>query len=334
MSALSAQSTFDESDFLEKPDQSEGKFLKIIEPDYSELIEPRSSRRMSNVVKMGVAAARRALNKASVDMPDAVVVGTGLGCSTDTEKFLKDMIEGDEGTLSPTAFIQSTHNTIAGQIALLLNCTAYNFTYTNRGHSFENALKDAEMLIAEGCEKVLLGGIDEATPMVHSAFFEMGCVGDNTPDDGLPVLGEGASFFVLSPHAKRSLACLEGGTSFGRLKPDELEQKLNVFLTAQALEIRDIDTLVLGYNKDSTDRYYAALRSYFHKDIAVSGFKNISGEYFTAVAFGVHLAVRILNSGRFYPDTFISGNGSIRPGRILIYNHYEAFNHTFVLVSK
>ena len=57
--------------------------------------------------------------------------------------FLRKMIEFEEKMLSPTAFIQSTHNTVGAQIALLLKCHHYNNTIVHRAFSFENALTEA-----------------------------------------------------------------------------------------------------------------------------------------------------------------------------------------------
>ncbi len=46
-------------------------------------------------------------------MPGAIITGTALGCLEDTVTFLTRMIELNEELLPPTAFIQSTHNTVA-----------------------------------------------------------------------------------------------------------------------------------------------------------------------------------------------------------------------------
>ena len=50
--------------------------------------------------------------------------------------------------LTPTSFIQSTHNTVGGQIALGLECKGYNFTYVHASISFESALLDAQLQLA------------------------------------------------------------------------------------------------------------------------------------------------------------------------------------------
>ncbi len=119
------------------------------EPDYSSLIDPKSIRRMSRIIRMGVGAAAACLRDAGVACPDAIVTGTAYGCLADTGVFLSKMIGQQEEMLPPTAFIQSTHNTVGGQIALLFQCHGYNNTFVHRGFSFESALLDAMLLLRE-----------------------------------------------------------------------------------------------------------------------------------------------------------------------------------------
>jgi 3-oxoacyl-[acyl-carrier-protein] synthase II len=114
---ISAQRTFGVAEFLTDPVQYNSTRLKAIEPDYSAYIDLKQIRRMSHVIKMGVAAARKCLANANVDEPGAVITGTAFGCIEDTVTFLTRMVELNEEMLPPTAFIQSTHNTVAAQIA-------------------------------------------------------------------------------------------------------------------------------------------------------------------------------------------------------------------------
>src|SRR5690554_6229467 len=114
------------------------------QPSYKELIAPAMSRRMARGIKMSIYAANQAMNEAENPDLDAIIAGTSLGCIEDSEKFLNTIIENDEEFLTPTAFIQSTHNTVAAQIALQLQCKSFNFTYVNGGNSFESALRSEE----------------------------------------------------------------------------------------------------------------------------------------------------------------------------------------------
>ena len=72
---------------------------------------------MSNIIKMGISTSLKALDIAEIQMPGAIIIGTGIGCIYDTAKFLNQLIENEEDLLNPTSFIQSTHNSVAGQLA-------------------------------------------------------------------------------------------------------------------------------------------------------------------------------------------------------------------------
>ena len=106
LSCISCQPTFTSTfpfSFLEKQGDN---ILIALEPDYKPFISPTASRRMAKGVKMGVATATEALKQAQIAMPEAILVGTGMGCLQDSEKFLKGILDNQEQYLTPTAFIQ------------------------------------------------------------------------------------------------------------------------------------------------------------------------------------------------------------------------------------
>ena len=140
------------------------EFNEVLEPDYKTVLNPRAVRRMSKIIKMGVYTAIEAMGEAHIS---GIVHATGLGCLADTQRFL-DVIDaaGEEGILSPTSFIQSTHNTIAGQIALIKQIQAYNMTHVQNGVSFEAAMVDALCLVGESQGNVFLGAADEHAPIL------------------------------------------------------------------------------------------------------------------------------------------------------------------------
>ena len=121
--AISPQKTWgDEGVLLSAPVDYPNNYLSCIEPDYTQYIDPKYLRRMSRILKMGVTASIMALKEAEIAIPDGIITGTGYGCLEDTGIFLRKMVEQNEQALNPTPFIQSTHNTIGSQIALLLTC--------------------------------------------------------------------------------------------------------------------------------------------------------------------------------------------------------------------
>ncbi len=342
-SSISPQNTFGQSAFPAEPVTHTGNSLTCMEPDYTQFIEAKSLRRMSRIIRMGVAAAMDCLQQAGVQAPDAIITGTAYGCLEDTEVFLTKMIGNKEELLSPTAFIQSTHNTVGAQIALLLKCHQYNNTFVHRGFSFESALLDAMMLLEEHDQyQVLAGGIDEITAGSHLILERLGLYRrqpvSNTAllssDDKGTIAGEGAAFFLLTAHASgNDLARLDGMEMF--YKPsgnEEVRKNIFSFLEAQGIDIGDISLLITGRNGDrKTDVVYDPVHAVFSQTPLIH-YKPLCGEYPSSCAFALWLAANILRQG--YVPQWIGVNAESEPlKRILIYNHYLNIHHSLFLVS-
>ena len=140
-----------------------------------EYISPGEARRMGKLLKAATVTSLKALRQAGVESPDAIITATAFGMLETSEKFLLDMLENGEETLSPTLFMQSTHNTIGSSIAIRTKCHGYNVTYTQGKDSLQWALRDARRLIETGKAKtVLVGCHDEATPTLQDLFRRMG----------------------------------------------------------------------------------------------------------------------------------------------------------------
>ena len=83
------------------------------------------------------------------------------------------MIAAAGESVSPTLFMQSTHNTIAGNIAICLKCHGYNMTISNGAESARDAVKLAQRLIRGGeARNVLVGIHEECTPLFRSLIDE------------------------------------------------------------------------------------------------------------------------------------------------------------------
>ena len=122
-------------------------------------------------------------------MPDAVITGTAYGCLENTERLLRQIDAEEEESISPTYFMQSTHNTIGSNIAIKLGCHGYNSTYSQRGDSLEWAIRDAELLIRSGkCRTVLVGCHDESTPTLKSMLDRIGVPYFSTPVHSISML--------------------------------------------------------------------------------------------------------------------------------------------------
>ena len=135
-------------------------------PELKEFVSPMASRRMGKLMKAATLSSMRALKEAGVEIPDAIITATAYGMLETSEKFLVELTEQGEEALSPTLFMQSTHNTIGSAIAIRTKCHGYNVTYSQGKESLEWALRDARRLIETGrADTVLVGLHDESTPL-------------------------------------------------------------------------------------------------------------------------------------------------------------------------
>jgi len=339
---VSPQNTFNSDSFLTDIVESTGTRLKAIEPDYKEFIDPKQIRRMSHVIKMGIAAAKSCLTQANVEMPGAIITGTAFGCMADTITFLTRIVEQEEEMLPPTAFIQSTHNTVAAQIALMLECHNYNSTFVHKGISFESALFDAMMLLNEHeADNILVGGVEE---MVDTSFTVLTRLGlykrwpvsnlslYDTSTNGT-VGGEGAAFVLLTgEESVENLAQLTGLKIL--YKPKSIEEGIIDFLKSHELSIDDIDLIITGKNGDTrNDEVYTELGTSVFKNKALANYKHLCGEYPTSSSFALWMTSNIIKDG-VIPEILKEGDfDSISPKNVLIYNHYQGKYHSLMLVS-
>jgi 3-oxoacyl-[acyl-carrier-protein] synthase II len=336
--AISPQKTFG-GNFPEEVVLFQTNRLRAIEPDYKEWIDPKLIRRMSRIIRMGVTTANACLKEAGLQQPDAIISGTAYGCLEDTGLFLGRMAELNEEMLSPTSFIQSTHNTVAAQIALLNHCHNYNNTFVHRGFSFESALMDASMLLAEHNDhQILVGGVDEITDYSFNILARFGLYKSNLTagifDSATrgTIAGEGASFFVLGAEPSSSdQAILEGFTTcYKPSSQNEIEEFITDFLSAHQLSTDDIDLVITGKNGDHrNDEWFKNAEQIFNKSICVN-YKNLCGEYPTAAAFALWYAINIIKSGSLKAAGLPIDK---KFKKILIWNHYLGIHHSLFLVS-
>lgn len=239
----------------------------VVAPDYKEFIPRNSLRRLSPILRMGLTCALEC-QKGIDEEFDSIVVGTALGCLKDTEKFLTTFITSTSDFLSPTAFIQSTHNTIGGQISLGLNNHAYNMTHTQNNLSFEVSLIDAILCLNDGKNNVLVGSAEERIDFLER--LQPSLIQASSP------LSSGASFFVVSNDKQSAqVGILKVEALFN---VENIADEINSFLKEQNIASDAID-LVLhsGENLDDLG---------FKKEL---NFLDYSGLHYSASSFALHI---------------------------------------------
>ncbi len=316
-----------------------------ISPNYKEFIKPMALRRMSKAIKMGITSAKIALNEAEIEVPDGIITGTGEGCKQDTEKFLENMLNQNEKLLTPTSFIQSTHNTIGGQIALNLGCNNYNVTYTQNSVSLETALLDAQMQFDENPEinSILVGGVDEISEKITS-FRKLDGQLKSVPIKNLDLLkehstgtitSEGAHFFALSNKRKENTYAKFQSVSIKNIiQQQNINEEIQAFLKTNKLDPAHIDTVILGVNGDNRyDHFYKNLQQKLFKNTIQLAYKHLVGDFDTASGYAIYLAANILKSGKIPSVLKLNNIESKAPKNILIYNQYLGRDHSLILLS-
>jgi hypothetical protein len=307
--------------------------LHAAEPDYREFFPPAQLRRFSRISRMAVAAARRAVESTGQPGVDAVITGTGLGCFAESEKFLDAIRDRGEDLLNPSVFIQTTHHAASTQVAFALNCRGYHDNYCHRAFSFETALLDASLLVAEGAaRRVLVGGMDELVPTYVDYMRAAGLL---DPPAGLPgpVLGEGAAFFVLSAERGGNDLARFLGTGFTYTPGGGgLELELSRFF-ASRLPGGGLPDLVLLGGMPVPGGALERLGRGLLEPAARAGFTQLCGEFHTASAFGFWLAARIIREGKLPAALLIRGTPPPQLRSVLVLTHHQDKEFAWTLLG-
>lgn len=283
-SNLSAQATFEPTTEATAVMATDHTFLLAQAPDYKKLLPRKQLRRWSRVVRMGLATALQALERAGNPEIHALLSGTAWGCVQDTEKFLEALTANEEQYLTPTAFVQSTHNTVAGQIALYQHNNSYNMTYVQGAISFELALLDACLLLQhDGCQHTLVSGSDELTERLQLLLERIQCATAQRP------MGEGAACFVLSRQASaQSVARLLGCRTLYRATVAQQQAALTDLLAPVNYSAEAVKLVLSPQAPSKTDRALFPQAEW----VAYEAF---CGHYPTQSAFGLGLLVGALD---------------------------------------
>ena len=306
------------------------RFVQAIDPDFKEHIPVMVARRMSRIIKRAITVSQLALQESNVSMPDAIIFGTGLGCIEDTEKFLNAVLDQEEQLLQPGFFIQSTHNTIASQVAIRLGCHGYNNTLVQRWLSFESALLDACLLFEEGkMRSILVGGHDELTPTYFSLLDKAGYYSYNEDTGVGNFAGEGSVSLILSntPQSGCYATIHSFEMSYIPQKESSFGSVALPFLLKHGVSPQELCAIVSAYTEDKMGRHvYRDLSSAPFANLMHLPYKAYCGEYFTASAFGLWLAANYLRSESL-PECR-------QKPYILLHNHSQNKHHSVMLLKN
>jgi hypothetical protein len=337
---ISPQRTFDEAFFEGDIKVHEGDRYIAVEPAYGQLIPAGLLRRMGKAVRMGVGAGLPLIQNAQIE---GIVLGTANGGLEDCLKFLNQIVDYNEGTLTPTNFVQSTPNAVAGNLALMSKTTGYNTTHVHKGLAFEAALLDTMLLLEEKRGKMfLVGSIEEISDYNHNIDLLAGSfksghfTSENlfTLDSPGSANGEGAAMFIVNAErTDDAVAQIRDVFQSNNLDEKQLVPVVNAFLQRNGLQPADIDAVIMGISGDNrTDHWYFNLQKALFEKANIYTYKNMVGDYPTGSAFATWMGAQVL-AGKRVPEACVWAQKNPRtPKHILIYNHYKASQHGFILL--
>lgn len=317
------------------------------EPDYSQYLNPMASRRMGKLFKRAIVTAVDVMRKGQKEQVDAIVTGSGLGCIEHTEKFLHAMLDNDEECLSPTHFMQSTHNTISSQMALHLKCHGYNCTYSHRGTSFDNSLLDVLTQMQLGdIHSALVCGHEEMTP---DYFKMLGKIGywkhSDINEENLRKHNSIGSFsgscslglLISDISEEQNMCALQGLEILYKPSKQQLHDALQKLLQHANISLNDISAVIMGLSGDHTnDEVYLDFARLYCHEMPLLWYKHIFGESYCASAFGVYTGAVILQKQNIPNHLIYKGkkNAGAPIKHILVYNHFQNKDHSLILLSS
>lgn len=319
---------------LDSPIPPAGNLLKVVEPGYED-VPGNVLRRMSKSVRIGTGAALPLLDY----QPDGILIGTGYGGMEDSIRFLNQVVDYDEGLLTPGPFVQSTANAIASQLGLLHHSKGYNITFVSRGLAFESALLDAVMLVREHRGgRYLVGGVDEIS--AHNHHFECAegwykkeaADGKDfyAADSPGTIAGEGAAVFLVSGERNGAVAGIKEIVAVGGEEEEPVRSALAELLRRHLPEGQSPDWLISGENGDPrAQKWYRLAESV--ADTGVIRYKHLCGEYPTASAYALWLACHM---PPVLPAHLVKRPGKGGSRHILLYNNYKFNQHSLILLER
>jgi len=254
----------------------------------------KKMRRADRFSKMAVLAAWDAVKDGGIEIDEGgtslgIILATAFGPQVTAFRFLDEIIDHGDASVSPTRFSNSVHNAAASYVASALGNHGPTLTVTQFGLSFHQALILARAWIDEGrCQHVLVGSVEECgTVMEYICSRRLGIAEDGRirPFEFSPspsaVPGEGSAFLLLTGEERDENYCELRG----------------VFLDDESDE-EDPDLRVLDTDGMSDDE--TCYREIANPDVMLGGYSPLFGSMLTGSAFHCAVAAVMLKSQTLY----------------------------------
>ena len=279
--------------WMTEPLSYDEPLVKAQNPVFRDYMAANEARRMGGLMKRALVTTLKVLKETGIEHPDAIITGTCLGSLDYTERILDAMLENGEEALSPTHFMQSTHNTVGSALAIYTKTHGYNTTYSHGSISFDLTVQDAWMQMQLGkISTALVGGHDEMTEGYFSKLQQVNFVGV----EGMVPCGEMAMSMLLNTNPSVDhLAELAGIRMSFRPSDEQLRQQLDSLLAQAGMTLDDVSLVMTGMNGNpANDQLYKPMLETLFADKPTMDYKRVFGENYPASALGLYAAAHLL----------------------------------------
>ena len=189
-----------------------------------DFIAPMKMRRMNGLSRLGVAAAKLAIEDSggALSEQSGVAIGTAFGPVQTSVEYMQEYVDKGASLAPPQLFAESVANAPGSHIAIEWGLRGFNITITQRESSALAAAMVASTQLVKGtAPTALIGGVDDVNEMLFSVLDRIGALAhvESEVDEavrpfdrrrnGLAV-GEGAAVFVAGAAARKPYGWLSG----------------------------------------------------------------------------------------------------------------------------
>jgi len=146
--------------------------------DPLKFIEPKEARRMSRVVQFAIAASQMALDHSGLKITDSnahdvgVIIGSGIGSLTTTEREHKVLIEKGGMRINPFFLPMMLPNMSSAQVSRMFGIKGYNTSVVTACASGGHAIGEAVEVIRRGAaDAMITGGVEASICALGLAAF-------------------------------------------------------------------------------------------------------------------------------------------------------------------
>jgi 3-oxoacyl-[acyl-carrier-protein] synthase II len=182
-----------------------------------DFIAPMKMRRMNGLSRLGVAAAKMAIDDSggSIGQNTGVAIGTAFGPVQTSVEYMQAYVEKGAALAPPQLFAESVANAPGSHIAIEWNLRGFNVTITQRESSaLAAAMYAASQILKGSADGAVIGGVEEANEMLFSVLDRIGAIADEArpfaADRSGMLLGEGGAMLVAGAGSRKPYGYLAG----------------------------------------------------------------------------------------------------------------------------